>query len=68
MAKLHYEADLSQVEIARRLNTTEGAIQTAVHRLRARYKRILRDEIAATVTDPDDVDDEIRSLFEALRT
>jgi RNA polymerase sigma-70 factor (ECF subfamily) len=55
-------------EIARRLDSTEEAIATAVHRLRKRYKEILRKEIAATVADPADVDDEIRALFEALKT
>ncbi len=52
--------------IAERLNTTEGAVRVAVHRLRRRYAVLLRQEIAATVDGPDEVDDEIRSLFAAL--
>ena len=45
--------------IATRLGTTEGAIQVAVHRLRRRYREVLRARIAATLADPADVDDEI---------
>lgn len=45
---------------------TEGAVKIAVHRLRRRYREILRDEIAATVDSPDEVDDELNGLFEAL--
>jgi RNA polymerase sigma-70 factor (ECF subfamily) len=39
----------------------------ATHRLRKRYRQLLRDEIAQTTASPDDVDDEIRHLFAALR-
>jgi RNA polymerase sigma-70 factor (ECF subfamily) len=53
-------------EIAARLNTTEGAIKVAVHRLRQRYRELLRSEIGGTVASPDQVDDEIRNLFSAL--
>jgi len=52
--------------IAAELDTTEGAIQAAVYRLRRRYGALLREEIAATVARPDDVEDEIRDLFAAL--
>jgi RNA polymerase sigma-70 factor (ECF subfamily) len=53
-------------EIAKRLGTTEGAVQAAVHRLRRRYGSLVREQIAATVADPADVEDEIRELFQAL--
>jgi DNA-directed RNA polymerase specialized sigma24 family protein len=53
--------------VAARLGTTEGAARVAVHRLRRRYARLLRCEIAATVDDPDEIDGEIRALFAALR-
>ena len=52
--------------LAARLGTTEGAVRVAVHRLRRRYGERLREEIAATVDDPAEVDDEIRALFVAL--
>jgi RNA polymerase sigma-70 factor (ECF subfamily) len=56
----------SYAEIARRLETTEGNVRVAVHRLRRRYGLLLREEIAATVGDAAHVDDEIRDLFSAL--
>jgi DNA-directed RNA polymerase specialized sigma24 family protein len=52
--------------IAADLKTTEGAVQVAVHRLRRRYAALLRQEIAATIGDEAEVDDEIRALFTAL--
>ena len=54
------------IEIAARLGTSEGAVKVAVHRLRQRYREILRAEIADTVADPGEIEDEIRSLFAAL--
>lgn len=56
----------SSAEIARRLGTTEGNVRVAVHRLRRRYGLLLREEIAATVDDEAQIDDEIRALFSAL--
>ncbi len=53
--------------LAERLNTTENAINAANHRLRKRYREILEEEIAATLDDPSELDDEIRSLFDAIR-
>jgi RNA polymerase sigma-70 factor (ECF subfamily) len=52
--------------IARELGKTEGALKMAAARLRARFGQILREEIAATVSDPDQVDDEVADLFNAL--
>jgi RNA polymerase sigma-70 factor (ECF subfamily) len=46
---------------------SEDAINTASHRLRKRYRAILQGQIAATLDDPAELDDEIRSLFDALR-
>ncbi len=53
-------------ELAARLSMSEPAVRVAVHRLRARYRQLLRDEIAQTVTEPEDVDDELRQLRLAL--
>lgn len=53
-------------ELAARLGMTEGAVKVSVHRLRRRYRRLLRDEIAQTVAGPAEIDDEIRQLFSAL--
>jgi RNA polymerase sigma-70 factor (ECF subfamily) len=54
-------------ESAAALGMTEGAVKTAVHRLRRRFGDLIRSEIAQTVSDPAAVDDEVRELFEALR-
>ena len=53
-------------EIAVRLGTSEGAVKVAVHRLRQRYRELLRAEIADTVANTSETDDEIRNLFAAL--
>ena len=56
----------SYQEIARRLEMKEGAIKVAVHRLRQRYGEQLRLQIAHTIDDPNQVDEELKSLFAAL--
>ena len=56
----------SYAAVAARLGTTEGAARVAAHRLRRRYGELLRQEIEATLADPDEIDDEIRDLFTAL--
>lgn len=48
------------------LGMEEGALRVAVHRLRKRYRELLRDEIAQTLEDPAQVADELRSLHAAL--
>jgi RNA polymerase sigma-70 factor (ECF subfamily) len=60
------ESGLSYAEIAARLNLTEAAVKMAVHRLRARYRDILRAEIAQTVSSPEEIEEEIRHLFSAF--
>lgn len=51
---------------AQALGMSEGAVRVALHRLRRRFGELLRREIARTVNDPAEVDDEIRQLFSAL--
>ncbi|MAB80441.1 MAG: RNA polymerase subunit sigma-24 [Planctomycetes bacterium] len=53
-------------ELAARLGFSEGAIKVAVHRMRSRYRGHLRQEVADTVAQAGDVEDELRRLFEAL--
>jgi len=53
-------------EVAAKLELTEGAVKVAVHRLRQRFGAILRQEIADTVSRPDDIDDEMRELLRAV--
>ena len=50
-------------EVAARHAMSEGAIKVAVHRLRQRYGELLREEIARTVSSPEEVDDELRHLI-----
>ncbi len=56
-----------RAETAARLGMTEGAVKVAVHRLRKRYRELLRAEVAETVDDPSGVDDEMRYLVTVLR-
>jgi RNA polymerase sigma-70 factor (ECF subfamily) len=60
------ESALPYAEIAARLKLTEPAVKMAVHRLRARYREILRGEIEQTVSAPEEIEEEIRHLFSAF--
>lgn len=53
-------------EVADRLQISEAAVRVAAHRMRERYRRLLREEIAQTVTDPNEIEEEIRNLFAAF--
>jgi RNA polymerase sigma factor (sigma-70 family) len=57
----------TQAEIATQLGMTENAVKQAFHRLRQRYRVLLREEIAQTVAQPGDVEDELRHLVAVLR-
>lgn len=52
--------------MAKKLKMAEGSVRVAVHRLRRRYRRLLRDEIAQTVAAEDQIDEEMGHLFTAL--
>lgn len=56
----------SYMEIGARFGMTEAAVKSAVQRMRARHREILRREIANTVTRPDEIEEEIRHLREVL--
>jgi len=58
----------SQAEIAREFSMTENAVKQAFHRLRQRYRQLLREEVAHTVATPAEIDDEMRHLIAALRS
>lgn len=51
-------------ELARRLDRTEGNLKVAALRMRRRFAELLRAEIAATVEDPAQVEEEVDALFE----
>src|SRR5438552_12877896 len=57
----------SQAEVATELGMTENAVKQAFHRLRQRYRQLLRDEIAQTVAVPGDVEDELRHFISVLQ-
>ena len=57
---------LPYAQLARRLGMTEGALKVAVHRMRRRYRDLLRHEIAQTVETPAQVDEEIAYLLNCL--
>jgi RNA polymerase sigma factor (sigma-70 family) len=57
---------LSHANAARALGMDETAVRVTVHRLRKRYRQLLRDEIVQTLSDPAQVDGEIRALFGAF--
>ncbi len=56
----------SQADAARRLDLTEGAVKVTIHRLRKRFREVVRLNIAQTLADPALVDEELRHLVEAL--
>jgi RNA polymerase sigma-70 factor (ECF subfamily) len=59
-------SDAPYAALAREMNTSEGALKVAIHRLRKRYRDLFRQEIADTVADPAEVESELRYLAEAL--
>ena len=58
--------DISYSNIAATLGIEEMVVKTLLHRLRQRYRELLRSEVADTVAHPAEVDDEIRYLCAAL--
>lgn len=67
--RMYLTADKSSVpyrQIADELNMNAGAVRVAAHRIRRRYRELLRDEIAQTVESQEQIDQEIRDLFAAL--
>ena len=53
----------SYAEVAEEFGLSEGAVKATVHRLRGRFRKHLREIIADTVRDDEDVEDEIQHLF-----
>ncbi len=60
------QSEVPYATLAIEMQTSEGALKVAVHRLRKKYRELLRQEIADTVADPADVDSELRSLAAVL--
>lgn len=59
--------ELPREQIAARLSISAGAVKVTVHRLRQRYRKLLRDAVAETVSNEEDLDDEMRYLVAVLR-
>jgi RNA polymerase sigma factor (sigma-70 family) len=62
------EQDSSYRHAADALGLRVSTLKTTIHRLRGRYRALLREEVARTVANPDDVDEELRQLQSALRS
>jgi RNA polymerase sigma factor (sigma-70 family) len=60
------QPELTYAETAARLGMSEGAVKVAVHRLRRKFRDLVRDEIAQTVAAPEDIDDELRHLWSSV--
>ncbi|PYK32370.1 MAG: sigma-70 family RNA polymerase sigma factor [Verrucomicrobia bacterium] len=58
--------EISYTSLSTSLGVSEATVKRALHRLRVRYRKILREEVARTVTSPADIDDELRYLCAAL--
>ena len=58
--------NISQAEAARQLDLNEGAVKVAIHRLRRRFREVIKNEIGQTVNDRAQVDEELHYLLEAL--
>jgi DNA-directed RNA polymerase specialized sigma24 family protein len=52
--------------LAARFSVSESTVKSWVHRLRERYREILREEVAQTVSGPEDVNEELRHLIRVL--
>jgi len=59
-------ADTPHADLAIKLGLTEPAVRVTLHRLRQRYRQLLREEVAQTVARTDDIDTELRHLLAAL--
>ena len=60
-------AAIGAAETARKLNMTEGALRVAIHRLRERYRELLRIEVAGTIADETTIEDELLQLRRAIQ-
>jgi RNA polymerase sigma-70 factor (ECF subfamily) len=53
-------------QVAAELNMSEGALRVTVHRVRRRYRELLREEIVQTLSEPGEIAEEMRSLQAAF--
>ena len=60
------QSEMTYAEMGERLGMNEGAIKVAVHRLRQRFRDLLRDEVEHTVENPNQVEEELRHLLDVF--
>jgi RNA polymerase sigma-70 factor (ECF subfamily) len=60
------KSEIPYAQAATTLDMSEGAVRVAVHRLRRRYRELLREEITQTLANPAQADEELQALFSAL--
>ena len=60
------QPQLSYAQTASELGMSEGAVKVAVHRLRKRFRDLVREEIAQTVSSPEEIEDELRHLWSSV--
>ena len=60
------KAEVPYARAAAELNMSEGAVRVSVHRLRRRYRELLREEITQTLANPEQAEEEMQALFSAL--
>jgi DNA-directed RNA polymerase specialized sigma24 family protein len=58
--------NISQADAARQLGLNESAVKVAIHRLRHRFREVIKNEIGQTLIDRAQVDEELHYLLEAL--
>ena len=59
--------NLSQADAARDLAINEGALKVAIHRMRRRFRELVKQEIGQTLRDPSQIDNELSCLVAALQ-
>lgn len=60
------ENSIPRGEIGQRLNLSLAAVAMSLHRMRRRFGELLRSEVAATVDNPAEIDDEVRTLMDIV--
>ena len=65
---LDRRSESAYAEVAQLLDMTERAVKTEVYRMRQRWRELLREEIAKTLSAPEEMDEEMRQLFRAIGT
>jgi len=60
------QGELTRADAAIQLGLSAGGLRTQVHRLRRRYGELIRTEIAHTVADPNEIEEELRHLIEVM--